>query len=145
MDTPQRSTTGHASPHDQAECTAHHRSFRDALEVVSGKWTSVLLLSLGYKGSMRFKELQRAHAITAKTLSKELKELEMNGLVTRTVLDTMPVTVSYAITPYGRTLEAVLEQLRAWGVQHRERVRNNGPVKRRVARAVGAGTLQVVG
>jgi DNA-binding HxlR family transcriptional regulator len=137
-----------ASPlagHDPAACSGFLLSFRDALDIVGGKWKSVILLGLGYTGTMRFGELQRVNkGITAKTLSKELKDLEANGLVTRTVLDTMPVTVMYAITPYGRTLEAVLKDLRVWGVKHRERVRNSGPVKQRGQRAVKPGKMEVV-
>lgn len=125
-------------------CTGFLLTFRDAMEAVSGKWKSPILLSLGYKGVMRFGELQRLHkGISAKTLSKELKDLEMNGLVKRTVLDTMPITVSYEITPYGRTLEAVLHDLRDWGVKHRERARNSGPSKPR-GRVVRTGKLMVV-
>lgn len=132
--------------HDQGACTGFLLSFRDALEIVGGKWKSVILLGLGYMGTMRFGELQRVNkGITAKTLSKELKDLEANGLVKRTVLDTMPVTVMYEITPYGRTLETVLKDLRIWGVKHRERVRSSGPVKKRGPRvAAKPGKMEVV-
>lgn len=152
---PQRSTylhtmtrkTATAPPpaHDQATCTSLLLSFRDAVEIISGKWKSVILLSLGFKGEMRFGELQRMHrGIPAKTLSKELKDLELNGLVKRTVLDTMPLTVQYAITPYGRTLEKLLLDLRLWGMDHREYIRT-GNVPRKTARRVArTGELQVV-
>lgn len=132
--------------HDAATCSNLLLSFRDAVEIIGGKWKSVILLSLGFKGVMRFGELQRMHTgIPAKTLSKELKDLEQNGLVERTVLDTMPVTVQYAITPYGRTLEKVLLELRAWGIDHREYVRT-GNVPKKVARKVAkSGKLVVVG
>ncbi len=131
--------------HDQGACTGFLLSFRDALDIVGGKWKSVILLGLGYMGTMRFGELQRVNkGITAKMLSKELKDLEANGLVKRTVLDTMPVTVMYGITPYGRTLEAVLKELREWGVKHRERVRNDGPKKSRARVAAKPGKMEVV-
>lgn len=131
--------------HDQAACTGFLLSFRDALDIVGGKWKSVILLGLGYMGTMRFGELQRVNkGITAKMLSKELKDLEANGLVKRTVLDTMLVTVMYEITPYGRTLEAVLNELRAWGVKHRERVTGSGPVKKRAQRVAKPGKMEVV-
>ena len=131
--------------HDPTACTGFLLSFRDALEIVSGKWKSVILMGLGFRGTMRFGELQRMNkGISAKSLSKELKDLEANGLVKRTVLDTMPVTVMYEITPYGRTLEAVLKELRTWGVKHRERVKNSGPVKKRGQRVLKPGKLEVV-
>ena len=131
--------------HSPVTCTGFLLSFRDALDIVGGKWKSVILLGLGYMGTMRFGELQRVNkGITAKTLSKELKDLEMNGLIKRTVLDTMPVTVRYEITPYGRTLEVVLNELRAWGVTHRERVTGKAPVKKVAQRAVKPGKMEVV-
>lgn len=132
--------------HTAAACSSVLMSFRDAMETIGGKWKSPILLSLGFKGTMRFGELQRLHnGIPAKTLSKELKDLEQNGLVKRTVLDTMPVTVTYEITPYGRSLEKLLLDLRAWGMDHREYIRT-GNVPKKVARRVAkSGKLVVVG
>lgn len=131
---------------DHAQCAGFLLSFRDALDIVGGKWKSLILLGLGYWGPMRFGELQRTHVgIPAKTLSKELKDLEANGLVERTVLDTMPVTVIYGITPYGRTLEQVLLELREWGVQHRAHVRSGGVPKKTAKRVARSGRLVVVG
>jgi DNA-binding HxlR family transcriptional regulator len=60
--------------------------------------------------------------ITAKMLSKELKELEVNQLVKRTVYDSLPVTVEYSLTPYGRTLKKVIVELESWGRKHRDRI-----------------------
>jgi DNA-binding HxlR family transcriptional regulator len=95
---------------------------------------------------MRFGELQRMHdGIPAKTLSKELKDLEQNGLVKRTVLDTMPVTVTYEITPYGRTLEKVLHELLQWGVDHRAYIRTGNVPKKVAKRVARTGKLEVVG
>ena len=71
----------------------------------------------------RFKELHRdIPGITAKMLSKELKELEMNGLVKRTVHDTSPVSVEYSRTEYGQSLKPVIAALRDWGLNHRQRI-----------------------
>jgi DNA-binding HxlR family transcriptional regulator len=58
--------------------------------------------------------------ISNKMLSKELKELEMNRLVTRTILDTQPITVQYELTPYGRTLQPIIANLSDWGKKHRK-------------------------
>ncbi|MBO9729392.1 MAG: helix-turn-helix transcriptional regulator [Chitinophaga sp.] len=58
--------------------------------------------------------------ISSKVLSKELKDLEINKLVERTVHDTKPVTVEYSITSYGKTLIPVAEQLLQWGMSHRK-------------------------
>jgi DNA-binding HxlR family transcriptional regulator len=53
-------------------------------------------------------------------LSKELKELELNGIVTRTVYDSQPVTIEYELTPSARTLSEVLDKMVEWGVRHRK-------------------------
>lgn len=132
--------------HDPSQCAGVLMSFRDAMETIGGKWKSPILLSLGFIGTMRFGELQRMHhGIPAKTLSKELKDLEQNGLVKRTVLDTMPVTVRYEITPYGRTLEKLLLDLRAWGMGHREYIRTGNAPKKTARSAVKPGKMVVVG
>ncbi len=60
--------------------------------------------------------------ISAKMLSSELKDLEINQLVTRTVLSTQPITVEYELTEYGRTLKKIIEHLAEWGIQHRKQI-----------------------
>lgn len=95
---------------------------RDALDVLSGKWKLQIIVSL-ILGTKRFSEiLKEVEGITAKMLSKELKDLEMNDLVKRKVYDTMPVTVEYSLTEYGKSLENLLNELNAWGVKHREHI-----------------------
>ncbi len=111
-------------PHsyNHAECRGHMLPVRDALDMLSGKWKIPIIISLSF-GAKRFKEIQRQiDGITAKMLSKELKELEINELAKRTVYDTSPVTVEYELTPYGQSLKKVIGELRAWGVQHRKRI-----------------------
>lgn len=107
---------------DRGECGNRIVAVRDALDILSGKWKLPIIISLLY-GSKRFKEMERdITGITAKMLSKELKDLEMNQLVRRTVYDTMPVTVEYALTDYGETLKKVIGELYDWGSQHRKRI-----------------------
>ncbi len=64
------------------------------------------------------------NGISAKMLSKELRDLEMNLLVKRTVHDTKPVTVEYAITEYGKTLIPVVTALINWGIKHRKAIKS---------------------
>ncbi|RZJ76683.1 MAG: transcriptional regulator [Flavobacterium sp.] len=98
------------------------RAIKDALYVVSGKWKLPLLLVLS-EGAHRFKDIYRAlDGITPRVLSKELRELEINGLVLRTVTSTIPVSVSYELTAYSCTLDGVVRELMNWGNQHRERI-----------------------
>jgi hypothetical protein len=60
--------------------------------------------------------------ITDRMLSKELRDLEVNLLVKRTVYDAMPVVVEYSMTQYGKSLENLIDELRDWGVLHRKRI-----------------------
>lgn len=95
---------------------------RDTLDVISGKWKLAILGAL-YTEKKRFKQLEREiPKITARMLSKELRELEMNQLVKRTVYDSLPVTVEYEMTNYGKTLDKVLIELKDWGVKHRKKI-----------------------
>ena len=103
-------------------CTKAIIPVRDALDILSGKWKLPILIALSF-GNMRFSQMaKQIPGITDKMLSKELRELEMNELVKRTVYDTVPVIVEYSMTPYGKTLEKLIEELQAWGLQHRKRI-----------------------
>jgi DNA-binding HxlR family transcriptional regulator len=94
----------------------------DALDILDGKWKIAIMCSL-YERKKRFKELQRdVGKITGKMLSKELKELEINELVNRMVIDSKPVTVEYELTSYGKSLEKVIVELVTWGLKHRKRI-----------------------
>lgn len=108
------------------ECTKSLKPIKDALEVINGKWKLHIIGSLLH-GNKRFKDLQRdIDGITAKMLSQELKSLELNDLVSRTVFDTSPVVVEYGLTPYGQTLKKLLNELREWGQTHRKRIMGEG-------------------
>lgn len=103
------------------------RPVLDALEIIGGKWKFPILFSL-FQSKKRFKELERdLCGITPKMLSKELKDLEMNGLVTREVFATVPVTVEYTITECGRSLEPVLRSIQDWGRTHRATIIRKPP------------------
>jgi DNA-binding HxlR family transcriptional regulator len=108
--------------HSKEVCEQSLGAVRDALYVLNGKWKLPIIVALS-TGPMRFKELQRTIAeITPKILSKELKDLELNDFVNRKVYPTIPVSVEYSLTPYSRTLDKVLGELRDWGLQHRKRI-----------------------
>jgi DNA-binding HxlR family transcriptional regulator len=103
-------------------CTELIIPVRDCLDVLNGKWKLPILGAL-MTGKKRFKEMERdIPKITARMLSKELRELEMNQLVKRTVYDSLPVIIEYEVTPYGRSLDKVLHAMRDWGLQHRKRI-----------------------
>jgi DNA-binding HxlR family transcriptional regulator len=111
--------------HNTQVCLASVRAVRDALYVLNGKWKLPLILTLS-EGPLRFKDIQRALGdITPKILSKELKDLELNEFVKRNVFNTTPVTITYELMPYSLSLDPVLQELRNWGMQHRERIVNS--------------------
>ncbi len=107
--------------HTAKSCAQSRQAINDALAIVAGKWKLVIIITLR-NAPYRFKELTREIGISPRMLSKELQDMEANHLITRTVLDTRPITVEYAITPYGLTLGAVLDALRDWGAKHREKI-----------------------
>jgi DNA-binding HxlR family transcriptional regulator len=107
----------------KVECVSNVNAIRDALFVLNGKWKLLLIFTL-LESSKRFNEIQHAvQGITPKILSKELKDLEENGFLTRNVFPTTPVTVLYEITDYSHTLKNVLRELNTWGSQHREKIK----------------------
>lgn len=96
-------------------------ALNDALNVINGKWKTPIMGTLLF-GKMRFKELERnIDKISPRMLSKELKDLELNGIVKRTVYDTIPVTVEYELTESGKSFQCVLDVMVKWAVEHRER------------------------
>lgn len=103
-------------------CPKNALAIKDALEAIEGRWKLLILFSLSMENK-RFKQISKeVTGITDKTLSKELKSLEANKLVERNVYDTFPPTVEYSITPHGRSLEKVMEELHYWGLAHRKKI-----------------------
>ena len=96
---------------------------QDSMDVLSGKWKISIISSICYYNKRRFSEiLNDVVGISNKMLSKELKELEINKLVKRTVLDTQPVTVQYELTEHGKTLQTIINNLTDWGIEHRKKI-----------------------
>ena len=108
-----------------SECMGILRPVRDALDVLNGKWKLPIIVALTF-GEKRFGEIAKeVHGITDRMLSKELRDLELNGLVKRTVVDTYPVKVTYALTPHSKTLEDLIQSLMKWGILHRQNIMKN--------------------
>ena len=105
------------------KCPAEYvLAVNDTLNVLQGKWKLPIISSLIF-GKKRFKEIEKGiPKITPRMLSKELKELEVNGIVTRTVYNTIPVTVEYELTKSGSSLDDVMDAMITWGLQHRKRI-----------------------
>lgn len=107
--------------HTVESCSKAKMAIRDTLDVVGGKW-KLILISVLRSGKKGFNELSREAGISPRILSKELQELEMNGLVSRKVCDTKPITVQYELTEYSHSLNDVLVAMEKWGYQHRKRI-----------------------
>jgi DNA-binding HxlR family transcriptional regulator len=106
----------------EVACPHRLRASRDAMDVIQGKWRIPIIISLTY-GKKRFGEINRDIAdISPKMLSQELKALEENKIISRTLYDSMPVTVEYSLTELGLSLNKLLEELLIWGIHFRETI-----------------------
>jgi Predicted transcriptional regulators len=107
----------------QAREIAHDcRPVGEILSQIGGKWT-VLIINRLNNGPLRFSDLKRLiGGISQKVLTATLRDLEMDGFITRTVTPTIPPRVDYELTELGRDLQKPLEQLSDWAVANRARV-----------------------
>ncbi|GLG01649.1 hypothetical protein Alches_16890 [Alicyclobacillus hesperidum subsp. aegles] len=101
----------------QSECLV-----ASTLQVISGKWKMVILYHLFSQPNIRFSELKRRiPGVSQRVLTKQLRELEQEGIVVRTVYPEVPPRVEYAISPYGRSLRPILDMMHSWGEEHLKR------------------------
>lgn len=112
--------------HTEVKCTGDLLALEDTLYVIGGKWKLKIISVLRNNGISRFNQLQQSvTGISARLLSKELKELELNGFVKRTVYSDFPVTITYEVTPYSNTLGPLLTEIIRWGTQHKEKIKRD--------------------
>lgn len=98
------------------------------LDVIGGKWKGIILFHL-LSGKKRFNELQRLMpGITQRMLTRQLRELEDDGIVARKAYQQIPPKVEYSLTAFGSTLKPIILAMRDWGEQliQREQVTNKG-------------------
>ena len=118
---------------DHFNCTDAIKPVRDALDVINGKWKLPLIISMK-AGNIRFTAIQHSiPGLTPKVLAKELKEMELNKLITREVDNGYPVVISYGLTDYAASLKPIISALKSWGENHRKVVfkRSKLPAARR--------------
>jgi DNA-binding HxlR family transcriptional regulator len=109
--------------HAKHHCIGNVKNITDALYVLNGKWKLALIFTLR-EGPQRFNRiLGLIEGITPKVLAKELKELELNGFITRTEMAGSPPVILYETTAYSHTLKNVLFELSSWGEQHRGKIK----------------------
>ena len=104
------------------ECTKAIMAIHDVMDILNGKWKVSIITCLCYQ-KMRYTDLlKEVNGISGKMLSRDLKELEANLLITRRVLNTQPITVQYELTEYGATLKNVTRVIADWGFEHRKKI-----------------------
>ena len=88
------------------------------LNLIGGKYKALILWHLA-EGTLRYNELQRAvSAATPRILTNQLREMEKQRLITRTVYPGVPPKVEYAMTDLGRSLMPILTAMRNWGAEY---------------------------
>ena len=103
------------SRQEQLDCKEVAFALRDTMNAISGKWKLAIVGTIMY-GKHHFTEIQHnIPKITPRMLSKELRELEINGVVKRTVTDTIPVSITYELTESGQELDALVRLMMDWG------------------------------
>jgi DNA-binding HxlR family transcriptional regulator len=122
--------------HKRAEAKAEYDAFvaacpsRKLLDTISDKWVVMILSALGSGPDcaggprpMRYSELSRLLAgVSQKMLTQTLRSLERDGLISRTVTPTVPVTVHYELTGLGLSLHGMMRGLKAWAETHMDEV-----------------------
>ncbi|REG94100.1 winged helix-turn-helix transcriptional regulator [Flavobacterium aquicola] len=104
-------------------CQVRMQAISDAMSLLSGKWKFHILGTLIEGNTLGFMDLLREiNGIGTKMLSKELQDLEINNLISRTVMNTKPITVEYSITEQGKTLLPLIDELAKWGIDYRKSV-----------------------
>lgn len=104
-------------------CQVALQSIDDALYVFGGKWKLKIIIAMK-SGVSRFNELQRTLGISAKMLSQDLKDLELNEMVKRDIDAGPPVVIDYRLTEHADNLEEVLNTLMKFGKIHREKLKS---------------------
>jgi DNA-binding HxlR family transcriptional regulator len=101
--------------------------FELTLLVIGGKWKPIILYQLACEQIMRFSDLKRSiPEVTERMLSRQLRELEQDGLVHREVYKQVPPKVEYRLTDLGRSLIPILLSMREWGVTYEEHLGGSG-------------------
>jgi len=106
--------------HDDYSCN-FGCSIEAAIEVIGGKWKGIILYHLS--STKRFNELKKLMPkITQRMLTKQLRELERDGVVLRKVYAEVPPKVEYSLTEFGETLQPILKELESWGNKYLQKI-----------------------
>ncbi|GAA0790094.1 winged helix-turn-helix transcriptional regulator [Hathewaya limosa] len=101
---------------NKVSCSNYISEIEVTLEVISGKWKSLILWNLGIYKIIRFNEFQNIiPSISQKMLTQQLRDLEKNNLINRKSYNQVPPKVEYSLTELGNELIPILEKMNVWG------------------------------
>jgi len=104
---------------NKISCSNYNCEIEVVLEIISGKWTSLILWTLGTKGTKRFGELKKLlPGVTQTVLTQQLRTLEKNKIISRTIYPEVPPIVEYSLTNIGTELMPIFKDLDAWGKKY---------------------------
>lgn len=106
---------------DNTQCPDCQR-INDVLSRVGDRWSVLVVISLTRYGTLRFNELKKTLGISQRMLSLTLKELERDGLVSRTYHPTIPPKVEYALTDMGQSFRDPVSALGLWAMDNLGRI-----------------------
>jgi DNA-binding HxlR family transcriptional regulator len=90
-----------------------------AMSVIGGRWKAEILCKLYIKGDMRFNQLMKElEMVSPKILTKQLREMENDGLIVRTVYPRVPICVEYSVSELGKSLAPAMSLLAKWSLEH---------------------------
>lgn len=105
-----------AAPRREAEIYGKGTPTREAVERLANRWTVLITYALE-DGPTRFNDLRNRLGVSAQVLSRVLRDLERDGLITRRIYPEVPVRVEYELTPLGGTMCPVVHEIRRWAEQ----------------------------
>lgn len=121
-------------PHSRYDC-AEGCSVEATLSIIGGKWKGTILYRLFSDEMLRFNEIRRIlPEVSQRTLTSQLRALESDGIISRTVHPEVPPRVEYRLTDYGRTLRDAIMALKDWGDRHKRRTHLSPPENTAAAR-----------
>ena len=102
----------------EQKCTNTPCPIETTLSIISGKWKGIILFRL-LGGKMRFNELKRAiEKVTHRSLALQLRELERDGVIIRTVFAEVPPRVEYELSPLGMSMQPIIKAMYDWGIDY---------------------------
>lgn len=112
---------------NKVSCSNYRCEIEVTLEILGGKWKSLILWNLSLNTTIRFNEFRRLiPEITQKMLTQQLRDLVKYGLITKTIYPKVPPMVEYSLTPLGEELIPILESMDKWGKKFVTNFKHNG-------------------